>query len=220
MKGVLGNQYGKIGPVVARKFRNENVYSAYQGNVANPRTTKQQTHRLRFVAMSGLAHSMACGAIFGFRTWAKGTKWSPRNVFQKYNWPAVTASSPNAVVVDYTSLVVAKGGLSNVSFEAPSFDTPSQVRIDFTDNGANCQRTPNDHAYLVVYCPDMKQSILSEGKKISEGSDIAVSVPADWNGAKVHVWGFTRNEGDAVPELGIMAGECSDSLYCGSGNIG
>lgn len=220
MKGVLGNQYGKVGPVVARKFRNENVYSAYQGNVANPRTTKQQTHRFRFAAMSELAHNMACGAIFGFRTWAKGTKWSPRNVFQKYNWDHITSTGGGTLNIDYTGLVVAKGGLSNVSFDAPGFDIPSQVAIHFTDNGAACQRTPNDVAYIVVYCPDMKQAIMSQGKKVSEGTDLDVRVPADWNGLKVHVWGFTRNEGDGVPELGIAAGECSDSIYCGSGNIG
>lgn len=220
MKGVLGNQYGKVGPVVARKFRNENVYSAYQGNVANPRTTKQQTHRFRFAAMSELAHNMACGAIFGFRTWAKGTKWSPRNVFQKYNWDNVKADGVDTLNIDYTSLVVAKGGLSNVSFDAPNFDTPNTVRVDFTDNAAACQRTANDKIYLVVYCPDMMQSILSQGETISPSGAVDVVVPNDWNGSKVHVWGFTRNEGDGVPELGIMAGECSDSTYCGSGNIG
>lgn len=220
MKGVLGNQYGKVGPVVARKFRNENVYSAYQGNVANPRTEKQETHRVRFKELSQLAHNMACGARMGFVAAAKGTNLSPRNMFQKINWKYVTASAPDALNVDYTSLVVAKGGLSNVSFDAANFDTPSQVRVDFTDNAAVCQRTPNDKAYLVVYCPDVKQSMMSAGKTISASGDISVVVPNDWNGLKVHVWGFTRNEGDGVPELGIVAGECSDSQYCGSGNIG
>lgn len=220
MKGVLGNQYGKVGPVVARKFRNENVYSAYQGNVANPKTTKQQNHRLRFAAMSELAHNMACGAIFGFRTWAKGTKWSPRNVFQKSNWDFISVSGPDSIIIDYTSLVVAKGGLSNVNFNTPSFDTPSEVRVDFTDNGAACQRTPNDKVYVLVYCPDFKQSILSEGKAVSASGDTSVSVPDIWNGLKVHVYGFTRNDGEDVPEIGVVAGECSDSWYIGSGNIG
>lgn len=220
MKGVLGNQYGKVGPVVARKFRNENVYSAYQGNVANPRTNKQQIHRYRFAGMSELAHNMACGAIFGFRTWAKGTKWSPRNVFQKANWDAVTSSAVGSLNIDYMALVVAKGGLSNVNFEAPNFDVPSEVTMDFTDTGAPCQRTANDAVYMVIYCPETKQSIMSAPKPIAQGSSVSVHVPADWTGEKVHVYGFTRNEGDGVPEIGVVAGECSDSAYCGFGNIG
>ena len=219
VKGVLGEQYGKVGPVVARKFREENVYSAYQKNVANPRTEAQETHRARFKAMSELAHNIACGAIFGFRTAAKGTNHSPRNLFQKTNWPFVTATGAGAISVDYIGLSVSKGGLSNVHPGVPLFDIPSQVKVDFQESGSPCQRTKNDKAYIYVYCPDVKKGILSEPIDIAEETGI-VKVPQYWNGMKVHVWIFCRNEGPEVPEFGIQAFECSPSTYCGSGDIG
>ena len=218
VKGVLGEQYGKVGPVVARKFREENVYSAYQKNVANPRTGAQMAHRARFKAMSELAHNIACGAIFGFRTAAKGTNLSPRNLFQKTNWPSVTATGTGSVVIDYIGMVVSKGGLSNVHPDTPQFDNPEEVKVVFSESGSPCQRTKNDKAYIYVYCPDAKQGILSAPIDIEEQTG-SVKVPGYWNGMKVHVWIFCRNEGPEVPEFGIQAGECSPSTYCGSGSI-
>ena len=219
VKGVLGEQYGKVGPVVARKFREENVYSAYQKNVANPRTDAQETHRMRFKVMSELAHNIACGAIFGFRTAAKGTNMSPRNLFQKTNWPLVTATGTGTVNIDYTLMAVSKGGLSNIHPDFPQFDIPSTVKVDFMETASPCQRTKNDKAYIYVYCPDAKQGILSEPIAIADGTG-SVKVPTHWNGLKVHVWMFCRNEGAEVPEFGIQAYECSPSTYVGSGNIG
>lgn len=219
MKGVLGNQYGKVGPVVARKFRNENVYSAYQGNVANPRTESQEQHRNRFRGMSQLAHSMACGAIFGFRTAAKGTNLSPRNLFQKTNWEFVTARDATSLSVDYMSLQVSKGGLAPVSTATCNFDTPNTVKVDWTRSGAACQVTPNDNAYIYVYCPDVKKGIMSAPIAAREATK-DVQVPSDWNGLKVYVYMFCRNDGGVYGDNNIPAGECSPTTFVGLGNIG
>ena len=217
--GILGNQYGKIGPVVARKFREENVYSKYQPNVSNPNTEDQQTHRARFKSLSELSHAFACGARMGFVAAVKGTNMSPRNMFQKLNFPNVTASGPDSVVIDYTAIQVAKGGLSPVAFQAPQFDTPNTVEIDWEGEGAPCQTTANDKVYIVVHCPDAKATVVSQ--PIARGMDSAsVSVPSYWNGMKVHVYGFVRNDGPVNTEFGIPTGECSDSSYCGTGTIG
>lgn len=219
MKGVLGEQYGKVGPVVARKFRTDNVYSAYQKNVSNPRTEPQEIQRMKFKALSQLAHNFACGAIFGFRTAAKGTNKSPRNLFQKTNWPMIEANSLDSFRIDYTGMAVSKGGLDNVAFGVPNFDIPNTVKVTFVNNFVACQQTPNDRVYIFVYCPDAETGILSEGVKRNE-ANISVEVPALWNGLKVHVYGFCRNEGQAVEEFGLAAGEASPTQYVGTGNIG
>lgn len=219
MKGILGDQYGKVGPVVGRKFREENVYSAYQKNVFNPNTEKQQLQRARFKALSQLAHNFACGAIFGFRTAAKGTNLSPRNLFQKTNWSMIEATSPDSMRIDYTGMLVATGALSNVNFEAANFETPGKVKVTFTEFGSPCQRTAEDRVFVFVYCPDVGQGILSGEVKPNDGN-VTIDVPSMWNGQRVHVYGFVRNQGPAVEAFGIPAGECSDSQYVGQGTIG
>lgn len=219
MKGILGDQYGKVGPVVGRKFREENVYSAYQKNVFNPNTEKQKLQRMKFKALSQLAHNFACGAIFGFRTAAKGTNLSPRNLFQKTNWPMIEATALDSMHIDYSGMLVAKGALSNVNFESANFDTPGKVRVTFAEFGSPCQRTANDRVFVYVFCPDAKQGILSGEVKLNEGS-VTIDVPSLWMGLRVHVYGFVRNQGAAVEEFGIPAGECSVSQYVGQGEIG
>lgn len=217
--GILGQQFGKIGPVVARKYRSMMVYSQYQPNVKNPRSSKQTIQRKKFLAMSEIAHNFACGARFGFTTAVKGTNLSARNLFQRVNWPMLTISGADSLSVDYTGFLVAKGGLSNVYPDAPEFDTPAHVKFSFVDNPAACQRTANDKLFCYVFCPDAKSGVLSTATDLSAES-VSVKVPETWNGMKVHVWCFTRNEGGFDVEKNIVAGECSDSLYIGSGTIG
>ncbi len=219
-KGVLGQQVGKVGPVVARKFRSLDVYSAYQPKVKNPRTSKQQLNRLRFATISRIAHGFGCAVRLGFGAAVSGTKESMRNRFTKINIPFVTADGPDSADVDYTAFVVAQGGLCPVHFNSPMFDTPNSVEVQFDEMNANaCQKTANDKVYVVVYSPDANLAVVGEGVERSAKS-VKVQVPSNWNGTKVQVYGFVRNDGEANLEFGIAAGECSDSQYIGSGSIG
>lgn len=219
-KGVLGQQVGKVGPVVARKFRNLDVYSAYQPKVANPRTQKQQMNRLRFATISRIAHGFGCAVRLGFGAAVRGTKESMRNRFTRVNIPYVEAVGPDAVDVDYTAFVVAQGGLCPVHFNSPMFDTPNSVMVNFDEMNANaCQKTANDKVYVVVYSHDANLAVVGEGVARTEKS-VMVEVPSNWNGTKVQVYGFVRNDGEANLEFDIAAGECSDSQYIGSGTIG
>ena len=219
-KGVLGQQVGKVGPVVARKFRNLDVYSAYQPKVKNPRSEKQQNNRLRFATISSIAHGMGCAVRLGFGAAVRGTKESMRNRFTKLNIANVTANAPDSVEIDYSAFVVAQGGLCPVHFNTPLFDTPETVTVNFNEMNANaCQKTANDKVYVVVFNPDLKLAVVGEGVERSAGK-VEVAVPSNWNGVKVQVFGFVRNDGEANTEFNIAAGECSDSQYIGSGSIG
>lgn len=220
VKGVLGQQVGKVGPVVARKFRNLDVYSAYQPNVKNPRSQKQQENRLRFATISRLAHGFGCAVRLGFTAAVRGSKESPRNRFVRLNIASVETVSMDSVNIDWTALVVAQGGLCPVRFGAPEFDTPMEVSASFDELQANaCQKTANDKVYLVVFSPDDNLAVVSEGVKRS-AQKVTAKVPSRWNGVKVQVYGFVRNDGAANTEFDIVAGECSDSQYVGTGSIG
>ena len=50
-KGYLGDQIGKLGTAVGRKWKRKMVYSAYQGKVKNPNTEEQQLVRARFALL-------------------------------------------------------------------------------------------------------------------------------------------------------------------------
>lgn len=218
-KGILGQQVGKVGPVVGRLFRGEIIYSAYQPVVGNPKTNAQLVHRAKFAAVSATGHAFGCATRLGFGRAVAGTKYSPRNLFAKLNQGAFTASTPESVVVSYPNLVIAAGGLCPVSFDVPSFAEPLKVSVNYVDGVNGCQKTPSDKVYLVAFAPDMNQAVVSTGEARDEGT-IELEVPSTWNGLKVHVWGFVRNDGQLYEPLQIPAGECSGSTYVGTGTIG
>lgn len=220
-KGILGQQVGKVGPVVGRLFRGEVIYSAYQPVVGNPKTDAQLLHRSKFSVLSTLGHGFGCAVKLGLGRAVAGTKYSPRNMFTKLNSEKVHGVTPDSIIIDYPELRVAMGSLCPVTFDAPSFDSPLTVDVDFEDGAVECQKTPGDKVYLVVYCPDVKQAVVSTGvARDAVTKKCSVSVPDAWNGIKVHCWGFVRNDGQLYEPLQIPAGECSSSAYIGSGNIG
>lgn len=220
-KGILGQQVGKVGPVVGRLFRGEVIYSAYQPVVGNPKTNAQLLHRSKFSVLSALGHGFSCAVKLGLGRAVAGTKYSPRNMFAKLNKGQVSGAVPESIIVNYPELRVAMGSLCPVTFGAPEFDSPLHVEAEFTDGTVECQKTPNDKVYLVVYCPDLKQAIVSTGvARDAVTKKCSVAVPSTWNGIKVHVWGFVRNDGQLYEPMQIPSGECSGSVYVGTGNIG
>jgi hypothetical protein len=105
---ITGKITGRIGAVVFRIVKGQNISSVHQPNVANPRTEAQQVVRMRQTVLVALYRAMASLFQVGFRT--AQNPLSPYNWFMKTNNPAaVTGSTPETVEVDYENLIVSKG---------------------------------------------------------------------------------------------------------------
>jgi hypothetical protein len=215
-KKILGATRGKVGDVVFRKFRMANVDSAYQPNPFNPNTEAQRLQRGKFAIMSNLAQEMAPAINKGFAFAVKGTMLSPRNRFIRENKTCFTGSDPNLITVNYNALKVALGARSHCNYSVPSFDNPLEVEVSFTSTDATADA--NNQVVLVVYCPDDKSCVVSPAAKLSDGS-VSATVPSEWNGLKVHVWGVEYSAEDH-PEDYIVKGQPYASIYVGQGNIG
>ena len=217
-KAVLGNIQGKVGNVVGRKFRSEYVVAAYQPKVRNPRTMAQQLIRARLGAVSTLSNNMAVAINRGLRNAAKGTKWTPRNLFVKLNFDRIHAASPGSVSIDYTTLVLAQGSLSTPIYGAPIFDNPNQVAMSYNFDGV-----PGGHANYeietVLYNPDLGLTIMKATAPQNASGNIVVDCPASWNGMKVHIWCWVKYRGENDVESALYTYATSASSYCGSGNI-
>ena len=206
--------YGKVGAVVARKWRTENVVSMYQPKVSNPQTKSQMMNRQKFAALSDLCGALAKAINIGFKPMSMGNKLFPRCWFMKKNFGNVIATDIDAVELDYSSMLIAEGNLPEVHFGAAHFDEPLTVSVSFTAMGDAPGASPNDEVYLLAYCPDDGRSVLSNAVRRNE-DQVVMNVPAYWSGAKVQLWGFVTKAGelDTVDDV-------SKSAYIGSGNIG
>lgn len=215
--GILSPFKGKIGTVVGAKWRGGIWYQrAYSDDVKNPRSDNQQIVRARFSALAELAHGFLTAHTLGFAADALARPtMTTGNVFFRRNWSHVTASGRESVNVDFTGLVCAAGPAVNVHFNAPQFDTPLQVDVDFDDNMEVIGADSEDLVYVFVYCPDAKAGVLSTPAKRHDQT-ISVPVPSYWNGMKVHVYGFIKNWNGNPSRPNAV----SDSMYIGTGNIG
>lgn len=215
--GILSDFRNKIGTVVGQRWRaGQYTTRAYVKDVRNPNTAKQQLQRAKFSALGRIATEFQVASELGFRPILDKKPTTAVAEFVKRNSAAVHANTVDSVTIDYDKIVVAHGGLTNVRFGTPQFDTPQQVDVTFADNmGSGIYTADTDFVYLFIFCPDAKCGILSDPVQRSQRS-LSVDVPAYWNGMKVHVYGFTVSADHDKKYLGRV----SDSVYVGTGNIG
>ena len=212
--GILDGFYGKVGTVVGSFWKGIPVMRAYVRRQHDAKSETQVVIRARFKAMMELVSGFLDASRIGLHDAAAAGPMTEGNMFFVKNWDMVTASGVESVSVDFTGLTVAQGHLPGVHFNAPQFDTPLQVDVDFDDNMEYRGTSPDDEVYVFVYCPDAKCGVLSAPAKRSDES-VSVKVPSYWNGMKVHVYGFAKGALDSG-----RYGQCSDSAYLGTGNIG
>lgn len=223
-QGYMGSQIGKLGPAVGFRWKGKNVYRSHQPFVRDPKTTKQLLNRAIFKTVQELSMRFGGAVNIGFRRESDEKQTTTRGLFTLYNRPAVQADSPDSVTVDFASMIVARGPMTNVMFGSPQFDTPAQVDVTFQSMVTAGLATNDDEVYVFAYCPDVKCGVLSTPVTRDELS-VSISVPSAWDGMKVHLWGFVRSsytEPTWIDQYGgyMYPNMVSDSVYIGSGNIG
>lgn len=212
--GYLSPIRKKLGNAVGRKWRTLDVLAVYQPFVSNPNTGAQQMVRARFGVAASLAMSFAAAVKLGFANICEGTKVPERSMFIKKNWNNIHADSPgSSIAVTYPDLVIAKGPLPEAVVGTPSCTDPLQIDATITDNTGAQGTSANDKVYMVAYSPEAQQSVMSDGRNTRAGETISLTVPATWNGHRVHVWAFTIGAGNN--NMGVI----SNSRYLGSVTI-
>lgn len=215
--GVMGTFKNKVGIVVGRKWRNLNVMSAYQGDVKNPNTSKQQIVRMKFGTLSSLAAAFSKAVHYGYAGVSAGTKVPQRCAFikQNYEGDVVEVTLPDTIDVDYTLMQVSKGSHMEPSFGIAKFDEPLTVAVDFSYDVIPDFSKATDKVYLVVYNIEDGRVVMSQG--LASAHSISCTVPSSWNGETVHVYAFVI-DGD-VEGLPTDPSQVSNSHYIGSGSI-
>lgn len=219
--GLHGQAKKRVGNVVYRKWRNLDVAAKYQPNVSNPNTEAQKLVRTRFAAISDLAGKLGASLVLGFKAFVAGTKIPPKSFFIKKNWQYVHADTPGSATIDYSELKISDGPITAPVFGTLDVSVPQTIKVPIDDNSGQTVSS-SDEVYLVVYCPENGQTILSEAVSRVDES-IEVVVPSSWNGTRVHVWGFATWGGEVLSVQGIPVnhtkGDASPSVYIGSGDI-
>lgn len=210
--GILDGFVGKVGTVVGSFWKGKPVMRAYKRQIGNPQTEAQELVRTRFSTIGNLASSFVSAIRIGFKNIARSQKITEGDYFVKVNWPNVTSDTPGSSTVNYAEFVIAKGNLPEAQFGSPVFSEPLEVSCTMSDTTGMIGADAEDLVYMFVYSPEASAGVLGAPQKRSDQS-ISVSVPAYWNGHRVHAWGFALGNGTD------NKGNTSNSRYLGSGTI-
>jgi hypothetical protein len=205
---------GKFGGLVGMAGKNGRVYlRAKTQNSPKAPTERQRIVQSRMKVISELSSQARNILRIGLKEKAKQLKCSVYNAFMKLNWDNVRSNMPGVTTVNYPELIFGVGPVPNVRWSSPQFDEPLTIGLTFTGNVDQQGADATDKVYAYAYCPDTGEGLLSEAVSRS-ASVISITVPTNWNGMKVHVWGLVIGGENGLTD------RPSESVYIGTGNIG
>ena len=127
---ILGPMRGRIGSMVFRQNKGQQIAQQYQPLVANPRSALQQSNRARFVALIAFGRLLRPLIAIGFKEYAGTKSWlakfmSTNTASNLLEWnEASTAWLPNG-----ENLVIAEGSLQQNPFDV---DNVTALGFDLT----------------------------------------------------------------------------------------
>lgn len=195
-KGILGGFSGTVGTVVGGTWKG----ITYMRSKASRRTrvaTEAQLHQqakfrlaIRFVqtlrALFAFSFKSVALRMTGFNS---GVSYTLKN--------AITGTYPT-YSLDYTKVLVCRGDLPNAGNPAAVAGAGGIITFTWTDNSGIGKAKPNDKAILVVYCPELNESIFTDRTAVRNTLTVTLDVSA-FHGKLVETYiGFLSEDGKDV----------------------
>ena len=210
----LGRFRNKVGNVVTAKWLNKNVARIYVDQISNPNTNSQKLVRARFSAAVKMA--AACGSFLRTvaRSVARSLGMTIYGLFVKLNWDAVAASDPDAVTIDFSSVLMTQGSVETINAGTINWGTTQTgvVSVAWSAQTPNADCADEDEVYLCLYNPITNKSVMSSATTRSTMS-ASINAPTSFLGIECHLYLAIVGKGETTD------GRVSDSLYLGHGEV-
>lgn len=204
-QGILGGFSGKVGTVIGSSWKGISYMRGQAQHVKNPRSAGQVNQRTKFALVLSFLQPVVPYIRIGFKSQAaKQTEFNAAMSYTIKN--AVTGSYPS-YALDFTKIVVSKGGLTQVTGATATWDNNrNEVKIDWTDNSGVGNALATDKAMPFIYNKDKGETIYDTAGATRATHTQSLTVPNDWEDDKVEVYlGMVSEDGKEV----------ADSIYLG-----
>lgn len=205
---------GKLGNSVGYTLYGQQMFRAYvgKGEIVNPKSAAQMLQRAKIKALTATSIIFRAAAVLGFKDEARSRGCSAVNFFVHENYPMVTGTTPETVIIDPSRISCSRGNVPGVVFSS-SFgtSTPGTLAVTVTYGNEHAEgASTDDNVYVILFCPDAGTSTLSAPARRSDGATLNIRYPESWSGLEVHAYGFVVNED----------GKSSNSEYIGHAELG
>ena len=178
---------------------------SFSSKPKNPRTEKQQSHRMLFKQQVQLAGRMNWVLRETLDGVALEQGMTACNYFVKRNQGAF-GEEDGMLTVDWSSLVLSEGPVAPVGFGTPEVPEGTTLVVGFERNPQHVRADNYDRVYVYVYCPELQRGFFSAPVYRRE-QRIAVVLPEAYGGREVQMWGMVQDKD----------GRWSETIYIGGG---
>jgi hypothetical protein len=204
-RGILGGFSGKTGTVVGSTWKGKNIMRALPARKKNRRSSpeqleQQEKFKLMVQFLSGLSDLL--NITFG----SQALNISGYNAAVSYNIREAIAGDQSPFSINFAKAKISQGNLPIAASPKAEARVSHLVHFSWRYNAEISNARPTDIAIMVVYCPELKQSIyVAEG---TTRADEQYAVDAGvFAGHSVETWlAFVREDGQ----------KASKSMYTGS----
>ena len=205
--GYLGGFTGRLGTAVGYQWRGRWCVRSYQPQMHNPRTERQQAHRMMFKEEVVLASRMLWALRETMGDLSLEAHMTPCNYFIHRNQHAF-GWNDGGLTVEWASLVLSEGPVAPVTFGATTVTEGTTLSIEFEPNPLHMRADRYYRVRLFIYCPETGSDFLT-APVYRRDHRIAVTLPEGFAGHEVHLWGLVQDN----------FGRWSDSIYIGYGPL-
>ena len=210
--GILGGLSGKVGNVVGGTWKGISYLRALPSHVTQANSPAQLSARQKMSLVSRFLKTCVPLVRIGFSGFAQ--KMSAYNAATSYNFHYAVGGDYPDHVLDYPSLVVARGNLAGGEGAGCTSTEAGKVTFSWNDNSGTGNASTGDTAMLLVFNPAKESSMyLLQAASRSDGS-AEVNVPVGFTGDEVHCYLAFADLGSMVS--GQAREHVSNSVYAGA----
>lgn len=201
----IGVVSGRLGQIAGGKWRGIYYLRVLPSKVANPRTDKQLSARLKFSVVNGFISCIRQFLNVGFKNWA--VRMTPSNVAFSYNIKhAVLGTYPN-FSIDYPNVLVSRGEVAPATNQVAAATVARTIVFTWEDNSGEMNAAADDRTLLLVYNPEKRQSVYINGLAIRVSGTETITVPSSFSGDLVQCYIAFINQDES---------DVSNSMYAGA----
>lgn len=221
--GYLGGFSGKLGTAIGYNWNGRWCLRSLPAHVHNPRTERQQEHRMMFREEVRLAARMAMPVNLALWELGRASGMTSYNLFVKMNQPAF-GWVDGALRVDWLRLRLSSGPVAPVALSDVAVDEHNVLNVRFEKNPLRVSASGSDHVYLFVYCPALASGYLASPVFRRSGG-ASLMLPDGYGREELKLYAIVCDERNrwsetAAAEWSPVAAETSDSLCVTDSSVG
>ena len=205
VKGILGAISGLVGTVVGASYNGIDYLRSRPKKSTKPKTEAQLEQQMVFELVGDFVRQILDEIRVGFQTHKKGQSAYSAAMGENLK-EGVTGVYP-ALALNYSKLVMSKGGLKKPSDAEVAATDPGELEITWVNNARPGTPSLTDKATVIVYNADKEEFVTMPAAAARSLETYTLQVPADFAGDMVHTWMYF---------VSVNGKKVSDSVYVGS----